>query len=130
MLLQDQIHSDLKRAMIEKNEPVKSLLRVIIGEFNREESKNLQDEKVISIIKKMVESCKLTNNTNEVVILERYLPIQLNESQLSVVISSIITVNGYTIKDMGKIMSILKDKYAGQYDGKLASSLVKSLLMV
>jgi len=65
---------------------------------------------------------------NEVSILETYLPKQLTEEQLSGLISALVYNNNYTIKDMGKIMAELKSKYSGQYDGKLASTIIKSQL--
>lgn len=127
MSLQKRIADDLKAAMKNGEESRKSLLRVIIGEMNRVD-KNLPDERVIAIIKKMVEGVKLVGNVEEEKILSEYLPKQLDEAQLTSLISALIFENNYTIKDMGKIMSALKEKYNGQYDGKLASTLVKSLL--
>lgn len=61
--------------------------------------------------------------------LEKYLPTQMNENELSLKILDIIDTCDYQeMKDMGKIMSELKGQYDGQYDGKLASGLVKQLL--
>lgn len=127
MSLQKRIADDLKAAMKNGEESRKSLLRVIIGEMNRVD-KNLPDERVIAIIKKMIEGVKLVGNVEEEKILSEYLPKQLDESQLTSLISALIFENSYTVKDMGKIMSALKEKYNGQYDGKLASTLVKNLL--
>src|SRR5579859_779168 len=127
MSLQQRIADDLKLAMKNGEEARKSLLRVIIGEMNRVD-KNLPDERVIAIIKKMIEGVKLVGNVEEEKILSEYLPKQLDEAQLTTLISALIFENGYTVKDMGKIMSSLKEKYNGQYDGKIASTLVKNLL--
>lgn len=127
MSLQKRIADDLKVAMKNGEESRKSLLRVIIGEMNRVD-KNLPDERVIAIIKKMIEGVKLVGNVEEEKILSEYLPKQLDETQLATLISALIFENGYTVKDMGKIMTALKEKHNGQYDGKLASTLVKNLL--
>lgn len=127
MTLQDTINVHLKNAILTSNTEVKSLLRVLIGEMNRE-GKIVGDEKVISIVKKMIDNAKIVGNLNEVAILETYLPKQLSEEQLSGLISALIYNNNYTIKDMGKIMAELKGKYSGQYDGKLASTLIKNQL--
>ena len=51
-MLQEQISIDLRTAMKNKDENVKSLLRVVIGEFGRV-GKELSDDQVVSIIKKM-----------------------------------------------------------------------------
>lgn len=128
MTIQEKINQDLKEAMLSKNEPVKSLLRVVIGEFNRVD-KILSDEKASSILKKMVDNAKEVGNEGEVVILEKYLPQQLTKDQLTGLVSSIIEDYGYSsMKDMGKIMAALKETHAGQYDGKLASEIIKNRL--
>lgn len=127
MTIQEQINIDLKEAMLSKNESVKSILRVLIGEMNRVD-KVVSDEKVTSIIKKMCENAKMVGNLDEITILEKYLPKQLSEDDLKKIITALVAENSFTIKDMGKIMSSLKEKYNGQYDGKIASSLIKTLV--
>lgn len=127
MTLQEEIHADLKGAMLAKDENVKSLLRVLIGELNRE-GKIVDDAKVISIVRKMSENAKLLNNQTEVTILSDYLPQQLNEDEIRKIISAIIFANNYTIKDKGKIMADLKRLHSGQYDGKVASDSISSIL--
>lgn len=112
--------------MLAKNEFVKSILRVLIGEMNRE-GKTVSDERVTAIIKKMCENAKLVGNDHEITILEKYLPKQLSEDDLRTIISALIFENSFTIKDMGKIMSSLKEKYNGQYDGKLAANVIKTI---
>jgi uncharacterized protein YqeY len=129
MKLQEKINADLRTAMLQKNEKVKSLLRVVIGEMNRE-GKELTDDRILSIIKKMIENLKQVNNetsVGEIQILDQYLPKQLSEKEIVAAINSIITTNSYTLKDMGKIMNEMKEKFPNQYDGKLASSIVKNL---
>lgn len=126
MTLQETINLHLKNAILTSNTDLKSLLRVLIGEFNRVD-KIVGDEKVVSIIKKMIDNAKLVGNLNEVTILETYLPKQLNEDQLKTLIVQLVEEKKYTsMKDMGKIMSDLKNDFAGQYDGKIASTLIKN----
>lgn len=127
MRLQEKIDMHLKNAILTSDKEVKSILRVLIGEMDRE-GKVLSDERIIAIIKKMIENAKIVGNLNEVAILETYLPKQLTEEQISGLVTALIFQNNYTIKDMGKIMNELKSKYAGQYDGKLASQIIKDLL--
>ena len=128
MTVQETISNDVKNAMREKNVEVRDLLRVVIGEFNRID-KVVSDEKALSIIKKMVENAKEQGNTGEVTILEVYLPTQMGIDDLTPVINNIISdLNCTSIKDMGRVMSGLKHLHSGQYDGKLASTLVRELL--
>lgn len=128
MTIQEHIVNDMKIAMREKNVEVRDLLRVVIGEFNRE-GKDVSDEKATATIKKMVQNAKDQGNDSEATILEVYLPQQMDENELTLIINQIITVNGFdSMKDMGKVMSELKNDHAGQYDGKMASTLVRELL--
>lgn len=128
MTLQETINNDLRSAMLSKNEFNKSILRVLIGELNRVD-KIVSDEKVTSIVKKLIENAKLVGNQHEITFLSGYLPQQLNEDQLKALVSQLIEDKGYSsLKDMGKVMNDLKTEHAGQYDGKLASEIIKSRL--
>lgn len=129
MSIQKQINADLKTAMLKKEVEVRDLLRVVIGEFNRE-GKDVSDEKASAIIKKMVQNAKDQGNTGEVTILEVYLPQQLDELELKrVLMNHIMNMNSPSMKDMGSVMGWLKQNFAGKYDGKVASNLVRELLM-
>lgn len=124
MEIQKQIQLEMKEAMKSQNKAKLSILRVLIGEFNRE-GKEVTDEKAIAIIKKMVENAKSNGALDEVYMLSEYLPKQLGEEELTEIILSEIQIKGYSSrKDMGQIMGFLKANFAGHYDGKLASRLV------
>lgn len=128
MKLQEKIHSDLKNAMINKDNHRKDLLRVLIGEINRE-GKELSDERIIKIIKKMSENALIMNNQLEIDILSEYLPKMLTEQEIDIIISEFIMNNNITdIKQMGLIMKFLKDKYGTLIDGKIANSIIKEKL--
>ena len=127
MTLQERIQNDMKTSMLNKDVEKLSLLRVIKGEINRE-AKELSDERVISIIRKMKENAEMMNNQTEIKILNEYLPTMLGEKQIETLILGIINKGGYTgMKDMGKVMTELK-VYGTQIDGKIASGLVRKLL--
>jgi uncharacterized protein YqeY len=126
-MLQEKIEADLKTAIKNQSEE-KSLLRVIIGEFNRF-GKTLSDDEATKIIKKMKENAIEMHNQSEIDILDRYLPQMLSTEDLSIAIENIITENGIVdIKGMGIIMGKLKQKYPNQYDGKLASEIIRKHL--
>lgn len=126
-MLQEKIEADLKTAIKNQSEE-KSLLRVIIGEFNRF-GKTLSDDEATKIIKKMKENAIEMHNQSEIDILDRYLPRMLSSEDLSIVIENLITENGIVdIKGMGIIMGKLKQKYPNQYDGKLASDIIRKHL--
>jgi len=128
MKLQEKISADLKSAMKNKEVKKRDLLRVVIGEFSRV-GKELSDEEVVKIIRKMKENADLYNNPIESDILAEYLPILLTENQIEIIIQNIINKNGFnSMKDMGNIMKELKINYSAQIDGKLASQIIKNKL--
>lgn len=128
MTIQEHIKNDLTIAMREKNEGMKSILRVVIGEFNRI-GKEVSDEQAISILKKMRQNAIDQGNVDEQASLELYLPVQMDGEKLNVVIENIISDLGCSsIKDMGKVMAELKLRHDGTYDGKEASAIVRKLL--
>lgn len=127
MTLQERIQGDIKTSMINKDVERLSLLRVIKGEINRE-AKELPDERIISILRRMKENASLMNNQGEIKILNDYLPSMLEERQVETLIAGIISKNGFNgMKDMGKVMTELK-VYGSQIDGKVASGMVRKLL--
>jgi uncharacterized protein YqeY len=128
MTVQEKIKNDLKVAMQTSNKEVRDLLRVVLGEFDRI-GKELSDEQATAVIKKMVANANEMNNEGEANYLAQYLPKELSEHDLANIIQKIITYNGYdSMKDMGSIMGKLKQEHPNQYDGKLASILVKKAL--
>lgn len=134
MRIEERIQADLKTAMKERNDNVKSLLRVIIGEFNRIDTrgrtdKEIYDTEAIGILKKMKENAIMVNRLDEVEILEKYLPKMVSEIELGGTIAHIMTEKAITsVSGMGIVMAELKAKYGATYDGKVASQLIKELL--
>lgn len=65
----------------------------------------------------------------EIAVIEAFMPQQLGEAEISSAIASVIKETGAaSVKDMGKVMAALKEKFAGQMDFAKASGMVKSLL--
>ena len=128
MNLQEKINNDIKLSMKSKDTDRLSVLRVVKGEMNRL-GKEVSNEDIIKIIRKMKENSDMDNNIVESNILSEYLPSLLEEKQLETIIDGLINKNGYnSMKDMKHIMSFLKSNYGASIDGKLASSLIKNKL--
>lgn len=130
MRVQEKIKADLKEAIKSGNTKKKNLLRVVIGEFNRI-GKELNDEDAVKEIKKMYANASdaQIGNPVEAEILSEYLPKELSEDELANVIKKIVNYQGLSsMKDMGIVMAKLKEIHPNQYDGKLASILVKKEL--
>jgi uncharacterized protein len=65
----------------------------------------------------------------EIAVIESYMPKQMSEAEVKTAASALIKEMGAVgVKDMGKVMAAMKDKYAGQIDFGKASGLVKGLL--
>lgn len=146
MSLKDELMSDLKVAMREKNKLNKSvitMLRAAIKQVEVDQRVELSDDEIVSIIAKQI---KQKNNAieeftkgeredlveeakQEIAFLMKYLPEQLTEEELRSLINDVITELGAsTMKDMGKVMGALNPKIQGKADTKLVSTIVKEKL--
>ncbi|MFL2780020.1 MAG: GatB/YqeY domain-containing protein [Gammaproteobacteria bacterium] len=123
-----------------------STLRLIVSAIKLEEknkSETLTDDESLEILVKMIKQRKdsisqfetanrmelAQKEKDEIEIIQNYLPKQLSEEELSVLITEIIKeINAESIKDMGKVMGLLKPKITGKADAGIASGLVKKLL--
>jgi hypothetical protein len=127
-MLQTKIQDDLKNAIKTQNGPVKDILRVVIGDMNRV-GKELTDDQVLKVVKYARDNAIIMNNQVEIDILNEYFPKNLSDSELNDAIDAIITAGNYSgMKDMGKVVNELRTKYTGQFDGAIASGIVKSKL--
>ena len=102
----------------------------------------ITDEKVIAVVKRLqkglIETKDMAVNRTEVIekcnrelkILEEFLPKQLSYEELDGAVKNFIaTLQSPSPRDMGKVMSMLKEKYNGRYDGKVASEIVRKYLV-
>lgn len=129
MSLIEQIQYDRQAARVAKDELRAMILTVAVGEVERLRGKEaITDERVIAIIKKMIEDNKQVvqvtgndvirrNALLEIAILEAYLPQQLTAGDVAYIIVS----NDFT--SIKELMAFMKTNYAGRYDGKMVSQL-------
>lgn len=138
MTLQETIKNDLVVAMKSKNVETTSLLRVVLGEFSTVASrmpnntdKVLPDDLAIKEIRRMYENAKLMQNQFEMDTLNSYLPKMLNEDDIKNIVSTIISENNISgVQNMGKVMmEIKKHPNSSMIDNKIASNIVKELLI-
>ena len=143
--LKDQINSELKQAMLNKNVFVRDTLRLVTSEIKRFEVDNRQDptdDDVITILKRMAKQRKDSIQQykdggrpdleeieqKELDLLATYLPQALSGEALKTAISGIISEHGFSgMQDMGNVMKELKVKHANAEMSE-ASSFVKELL--
>ena len=101
------------------------------------------DEEVVDILSKMVkqreESAKLykqggrpeleAQELEEIAIIKEFLPAQLSEEETAEIVSGLIAETGAaSLRDMGKVMGLLKERYRGQIDMGKAGALIKEKL--
>ena len=144
--LLSSIQEEVKTALKSGEKFRASTLRLIVSALKLEEknkAKALTDNEALEILTKMIkqrmDSISQFETANrmelaqkekdEIEIIQNYLPEQLSEEELSVLINEVIKeINAESIKDMGKVMGILKPKITGKADAGIASGLVKKLL--
>ncbi|MBP6398103.1 MAG: GatB/YqeY domain-containing protein [Saprospiraceae bacterium] len=147
MSLETRIMEDLKEAMKAKDQAAMRGIRAIksaILLFKTDGSGNELDEaneiKLLQrLVKQRQDSLDIYTQQNradlaqvekdEIAVIMRYLPKQLEGAELEAVIKDIITAVGATsVKDMGKVMGAANQQLAGKADGKSISEVVKKLL--
>jgi uncharacterized protein YqeY len=132
MTIQQQIKTDLMSAMKAKDENRKSTLRVIMGEFARADAKELSDDEVVKVLKKLIKSEKETlaqkgsdEDTSFIQIIETYLPQMASEDEIVAWVNSHIDFSQFKSKmqAMGPIM-----KYFGtRADGNVVRGILQRL---
>jgi hypothetical protein len=142
--MKDQLKNSLKEAMKAKDSAKMDTLRGLLSAIQYEEIQagvnDLDPAGILTVIKRElkkkneeIEFAKQANRVDslekakkELVILESLLPKQMDASQLEVEVKNLKVAN--PAANMGVIMKLLKEKFDGQYDGKLASEIVKKVL--
>ena len=150
MSLKKQIDDKLNEALKAKDKNTYPTLRLIVSAIKDAEiaarskdKKEIKDSDIISLLKKMIkqrnESCEvykkagrtelLENEKKEIAVISLFLPKQLSEEDTKKICQDIIkTVGATSMKDMGKVMGVLKSKHADTLDFSKVSSIIKQLL--
>jgi len=146
MTLKERITEDMKTAMRsgEKDRlAVIRLLQAAIKQREVDERIMLDDAQITSVLEKMIKQRKesivafekgaradlVAKENAEIVILQPYLPAQLGEAELDALITEAIASTGAaSIKDMGKVMGVVKAKAAGKADMGAVGARIKAKL--
>lgn len=141
-----RISNDIKTAMKAGDKAKTGTLRLINAAIQTAEIESkgtLDDAAVIAVMTKMVKQRRdsIAQYTSggrpdladveqaEIAIIEAYLPKQMDDAAVTAAIADAIKESGaVTPKDMGKVMALLKGKFAGQMDFQKASAAVKAAL--
>ena len=147
MNIQNLINHDIKQAMLAKDVEKLAALRSVKSAFLLEASKDgrseISDEIALKIIAKLVkqrkDSAQIYNEQNrqdlekdeleQLKHLEVYLPKQLSENEVKIIIDTIVDdLGAVSMKDMGSVMSEANKKIGSQADGKLIANIVRNKL--
>ena len=144
--IKDRINDDVKAAMRSKDKERLGALRLIQAAFKQKEVAELYtliDEQALAILDKMAKQHRdsitqfeqanrddlVEVEQKELDIIEEYLPAQLSEEEINTFIEDAISKTGAdSIKDMGKVMGVLKGQLQGRADMGKVSGLIKARL--
>jgi len=142
-----KLMADMKDAMKNKEKDRLLTLRNMISTIKAKQidsGKTLSDDEIIKLIQGMAKKIKDSieqyingNRTDlaekeqlELDIIKKYLPTQLSKEELRIIVKEVIDECGATsMADMKSVMPLLMPRIAGKGDGKLASNLVKEVLL-
>jgi uncharacterized protein len=146
MTLTEKITNDMKDALRAGDKPRLSVIRLILAAIKQrevDERITLDDTQVLAVLDKMlkqrrdsVEQFEKGNRQDlaeqeraEIKLIQTYLPSQLSESELEQLVASAIQASGASsVKDMGKVMGLLKPQVQGRADMGAVSARIKAKL--
>ena len=152
MSLRNNIDEDYKQSIKNKDQQKIDTLRLIrsaikdkdISTRTSENKEGINDAEILSLLINLIKQRKdsieqfqkakrddlIKNEQNEIEVIKDYLPQQKTEEETKKIIDEIIkNSNLKSIKDMGKLMSIIKNDYAGEVDMGLVGKIAKSKLI-
>ena len=152
MILRNKIDEDYKQSIKNKDKHKIDTLRLIrsaikdkdISTRTSENKELINDTEILSLLISLIKQRKdsieqfqkakrddlIKNEQSEIEIIKEYLPQQKTQEETEKIINEIISSNNLeSIKDMGKLMSIIKSDYAGEVDMGLVGKIAKSKLI-
>lgn len=149
-IMRDRLDSDLKDAMRAQDKLRTGTLRLILAaikdrdiEARGQGKEQIAEQDILALLQKMIkqreESAKIYDENQraelaeveraEIAIIDEFLPQAMGEDALNVAIKEAIEQTGAaSLRDMGKVVGVLKGKYPGQIDFGKASKTVKEML--
>lgn len=150
-ILRDSVNAELKDAMKAQDKRRVSTLRLINAAFKDREIQNRgtgkdeapSESDLQAILSKMIKQRRESAETYdkggrpeladgeraEIVVIEEFMPAQMSSDEARAAVGAVVNQLGCSgLKDMGRVMSALKERHAGQMDFSRASAMVKELL--
>ena len=152
MTIRENISKLLKEAMINKDITLINTLRLILAAVkdkdisarSKNNSEGINETEIISLLQNMIKQRNASIEMyiqgkrddlvkieeNEIKIISNFLPEQLSENEINDIITNSIRSSGAkSIKDMGKVINLIKDEYNGKMDFGVVSKIIKSKLL-
>ena len=149
--MRERLSEELKAAMKAKDKRVTATVRLIIAALKdrdiaargKDNAEGISETEILQMLQTMVkqrrESIELYENggrldlaqqeQEEIEIIQRFMPTQLSEEEVARAVTEIVSETGAeSLKDMGRTMAALRERYAGQMDFAKASAMVKAQL--
>ena len=151
MNIREEVKNKLKEAMLKKDIILISTLRLIIASIKDKDivakgkgnDSGINDTEIISLLQTMIKQRKSSiemylegkrddlakKEENEIEIIFKFLPKQLSNKEIYSIIENVIkSCEASSMKDIGKVIKILRDQYSGKIDFGIASEIIKSKL--
>ena len=146
MTLKERLADDLKSAMKNRDVVRKNTVQMVragVLQFEKDNKVALDDNGVLEVISKQLKQRRdslpdyeksgrddlIAELKAEMDVLMEYLPKQLSREELEVIVKDVIAETAASsMKDMGKVMSAVKEKTVGRADGRMINEIAKSLL--
>ena len=151
MTIREDVKYNLKQAMIKKDVNLISALRLVLASIKDKDiiakgkgnDTGINDEEIISLIQAMIKQRKSSidlylegkrndlakKEENEIEIISQFLPKQLTEEEVNNIIDATIqSCDASSMKDMGKVIKLIKNQYNGKLDFGIVSKIIKSKL--
>ncbi len=146
MGLRERFTEEMKAAMRAKEARRLSTIRLMMDAVQKQEiasKANISDDEVLTVLARMIkqreESAATYENggrpelaqaeRDEITVIREFMPKQMSADESREAVKAAIAATGAaSVKDMGKVMAALKERYTGQMDFGKASGLVKELL--
>ncbi len=152
MSLRNKIDEDYKQSIKNKDQQKIDTLRLIrsaikdkdISYRTSENKEGINDSEILSLLLNLIKQRNdsieqfqkakrddlIKNEKSEIEVIKNYLPQQKTQEEIEKIINEIISINNLrSIKDMGKVMSIIKNDYAGEVDMGIVGKIAKSKLI-
>jgi uncharacterized protein len=150
-MLRQRLNDDLKAAMKSRDQRATSTLRLILAALKDRDiaarergiTNGVDEPEIIDLLQKMVRQRQesitmfqkggrqelVDQEQGEINIIERYLPKKMSEGETNAAIAAVVEeLDASSIKDMGRVMAALKERYAGRMDfGKVGAQVKQKL---